>query len=86
MPPSWDYAVEPFENDSFSKFLKIDSTKHEGMNLVAKYYKVEQDWNDYKNSNGMDDTRSGKYFNLLMIVKTKSDADNVWVSFIEGLH
>jgi hypothetical protein len=24
--------------------------------------------------------------NLLMIVKTKSDVDNVWVSFIEGLH
>ncbi len=54
--------------------------------MVAKYYKVEQDWNDYKNSNGMHHTIPEKYFYLLMIVKTKSNIDNVWVSFIEGLH
>ena len=56
------------------------------MNDVAKYYKVEQDWNVYGNSIGMHHTRPEKYFTLLMIVKTKSDIDNVWVSFIEGLH
>jgi hypothetical protein len=66
--------------------LKTESTKDEGMNVVAKYYKVEQDWNDYKNSNGMHHTRPEKYFHLLMIMKTKSDINNVWVSFIEGLH
>jgi hypothetical protein len=26
---------------------KRDYTKDEGMNDVAKYYKVEQDWTDY---------------------------------------
>ncbi len=56
------------------------------MNVVAKYYTVEQDWNSYNNSNGMHHTRPEKCFNLLMIVKTKSDVNNVWVSFIEGLH
>jgi hypothetical protein len=49
------------------------------MNVVAKYYKVEQDWKDYQNSIGMHHTMPEKYFNLLMIVKTKSDVDNVWV-------
>jgi hypothetical protein len=68
------------------KKLKTDSTKDEGMNVVAKYYKVEQDWNDYENSNRMDHTRPEKYFNLLMIVKAKSDVNNVWVTFIEGSH
>jgi hypothetical protein len=68
------------------KKLKTDSTKDEGMNRVAKYYRVEQDWNDNKNSNGMHHTRPEKYFILLMIVKTKSDVNNIWVSFIEGLH
>jgi hypothetical protein len=59
--------------------LKTDATKDEGMNVVAKYHKAEQDWNDYQNSIGMHHTRPEKYFNLLMIVKTKSDIDNVWV-------
>ncbi len=56
------------------------------MNVVAKYYKVEQHWKDYKKNNVMHHTRSEKYFNLLKIVKTKSDVHNVWVSFIEGLY
>jgi hypothetical protein len=51
--------------------MKTDFTKNEGMNVVAKYYKVEQDGNYYKNSNGIHHTRPEKYFNLLMIVKTK---------------
>jgi hypothetical protein len=67
-------------------FLKTDATKDEGMNVLTKYLKVEQDWNDYKNSIGIHHTRPEKYFNLLMIVKTKSDVNNVWVSFFEGLH
>jgi hypothetical protein len=48
LPPGWDYFVQLFENDSFGKKLKTDSTKDEGMNDVAKYYKVEQDWNNHK--------------------------------------
>jgi hypothetical protein len=48
LPPSQDYFVQLFENDSFRFFLKTDATKDEGMNVVAKYDKVEQDWNNYK--------------------------------------
>ena len=68
------------------KNCKKNSTKDEGMNDVAKYYKVEQDWTNYKKNNGMHHTRPEKYGDLLMIVKTKSDISNVWISFIEGLH
>jgi hypothetical protein len=66
-------------------FLKADATKDEGMNMVAKHYKVKQDWNNYENSIKIHHTRPEKYFNLLMIVKTKRDINNVCVSFIEGL-
>jgi hypothetical protein len=34
----------------------------------------------------MQKTRAEKYFQLLMNVKTMSAFDNVWVSFIDGLH
>jgi hypothetical protein len=27
-----------------------------------------------------------RYLNLLLLVKTKSQVDNLWVSFVEGLH
>jgi hypothetical protein len=33
-------------------FLKTNFTKDEGMNGVAKYYKVEQDWTNYKKTMG----------------------------------
>ena len=35
LPPGWDYFVQLFENDSFGKKLKTDSTKDEGMNDVT---------------------------------------------------
>ncbi len=35
---------------------------------------------------GMHKTSAEKYFHLLIIAKTKIYVDNVWVSFIEGLH
>ncbi len=52
LPPNWDYFVQLFLNDSFRKILKTDSTQDEGMNDFAKFYKVEQDWNDYKKTMG----------------------------------
>jgi hypothetical protein len=36
LPPSGDYFVQLFENDSVRILLKTDSTKDEGMNMVAK--------------------------------------------------
>ena len=71
LPPSGDYFVQLCENDSLRVFLKTNTTEDESMNVVANYYKVEQDWNNYKNSIGMHHTRPEKYFNLLMIVKKK---------------
>ncbi len=62
LPPSQDYFVKLFENDSFRKKLKADSTKDEGMNNVSKYYKVEQDWTNYKKPNCMHHTRPENYF------------------------
>ena len=72
LPPSEEYFVHLFSDNIFRNILKTDATKDDGMNAVAKYYQVEQDWNDYKNRIGIQHTRQEKYFNLLLIVKTKS--------------
>ncbi len=71
MPPSEEYFVRNFSDDIFRNVLNTDATKDDGMNAVAKYYQVKQQWNDYKNSIGIQHTRQEKYFNLLLIVKTK---------------
>jgi hypothetical protein len=86
LPPNKEYFVQLFEDDTFQKFLKNNAATDEGMDVVAQYYKIEKHWEEFKRSKGMQKTRAEKYFKLLMIVKTMSVFDNVWVSFIKGLH
>jgi hypothetical protein len=53
--------------------------------FVAKHYVVDMQWNtylNYHNKNGC----AENYYQLLLIIKTMSKQDNVWISFIEGLH
>ncbi len=70
----------------FPKLLEKNATMDEGMDVVAQYYKAEKHWEGIKRSKGMQTTWAENYFQLLMIVKTMSAFDNVWVSFTEGLH
>ena len=66
--------------------MKTNATTEEGMKIVADQYDVQDHWQNYLADNGDKHTQREKYDNLLMIVKTKSKSDNIWVSFIEGLH
>ena len=55
------------------------------MNEVAKRYGLVNEWRDtIKESK--EDNCATKYYNLLVLVKKTSKKDNVWISFVEGLH
>jgi hypothetical protein len=38
LPPTKEYFVKHFEDDTFRNFLKNDATKDGGMVVVAQYY------------------------------------------------
>ncbi len=53
--------------------------------MVAKHYGVEEDWKTFLNVSSRNN-RAKDYYKLLHIIKTLSKQDNLWISFIEGLH
>lgn len=70
------------ESNIFKTFLLNDGTTAEGRNAIAKHYGVLSEWTS---STHKEDFLT-QYYNLLLLVKTKSTKDNVWFSFVEGLH
>ncbi len=73
------------QTSNLKMFLGINATTDEGMNVVAKRYGLVNEWRDTINESKEDD-RATKYYKLLFLVKTMSKKDNVWISFVEGLH
>ncbi len=65
--------------------METNATTDEGMWNVARHYDVEKQWKSYLNSS-REDNRAKDYYKLLHIVKTLSNHDLVWISFVEGLH
>jgi hypothetical protein len=65
--------------------LETNATTDEGMRNVARHYDVEKQWKSYLNSS-REDNRAKDYYKLLYIIKTLSNCDLVWISFVEGLH
>ena len=80
-PLNEDFYEKCF-NQEFTDFLKCDGTTPEGRTAIAKYYNVLRDWDEFDH----DCDFVQDYHNLLMLVKTKSPNNNVWISFVEGLH
>jgi hypothetical protein len=66
---------------NFKQFLSINRTTEDGQNAIAQHYSVLDEWTASKHEGDHVDT----YFGLLLLVKTKSKNDKVWISFIEGL-
>jgi hypothetical protein len=62
--------------------LSIDKTAEDGQNAIAQHYGVLDKWTASNHEGDCVDT----YYKLILLVKTKSKNDNVWISFIEGLH
>ena len=81
-PPDEDAFYRHLQSDEFNKFMVKDATTSEGRNAIAKYFGVDEEWENYKSTS----TPVEQYFQLLLLVKTKSKTDTLWISFIEGLH
>jgi ribosomal protein S7 len=73
------------QTSDLNMFLGINATSDEGMNAVAKRYGLVNKWKDTIEESKEDDCAT-KYYKLLVLVKTTSKKDNVWISFVEGLH
>jgi hypothetical protein len=81
VPPN-NSCYTDLQNEHFKSFLVSDGTTKEGQKTFAEYYQVQDLWKDIAKP----DCDFERYLNLLLLVKTKSQVDNLWVSFIEGLH
>jgi len=81
-PPSDDYYTVLLQNKNFENFLLSDGTTKEGQGRIADFYQVTELWKQMEKS----ECNYERYYQLLMLVKTDSTANYLWVSFIEGLH
>jgi hypothetical protein len=62
--------------------LSIDGTTEDGQNAIAQHYGVLDKWT----ASNHEGDHVKIHYKLLLLVKTKSKNDNVWIIFIEGLH
>ena len=81
-PPTDEYYTDLLQDKTFVNFLMSDGTTKEGQERIADFYQVTQLWETMEKS----ECNYERYFKLLILVKTYSLADFLWVSFIEGLH
>ncbi len=80
-PPNKDF-YENIQGEKFARLLTSNATTDKGLETIARYYDVYDEWVALEHC----EDKIEKYYELLFLVKTKSKNDNVWVSFIEGLH
>ncbi len=84
-PKQEEYFSNLFPEEGFRTFLETNATTHEGMLLVASRYGVKKVWEHWLSGTDQDDY-ARDYFMLLKIVKIFSTNNNLWISFVEGLH
>ena len=83
-PPEDNYFTQLFTK-IYKEFLESNATNDEGIQYVARHYDVEAQWNSYLDGSSQDNYVKD-YYKLLCIIKTLSNQDFVWISFVEGLH
>jgi hypothetical protein len=76
-PPQDNYFTEIFVKD-YRTFLETNA-------IYAKHYGVEAQWKSYLDGSRQNN-RAKDYYRLLQVIKTLSNEDYVWISFVEGLH
>jgi hypothetical protein len=81
-PPSDEYYTDLLQDKTFENFLMSDGTTKEGQDNIADFYQVTELWENMQKN----ECNHERYVQLLMLVKTDSKADFLWVSFVEGLH
>jgi hypothetical protein len=70
------------ESTKFITLLKCDAIISDGRAAVSAYYNMNETWNKANHDCNFVDN----YCNLLYLVKTTSTNDNIYISFVEGLH
>ncbi len=80
-PPQDNYFIELFVKD-YRTILETNATTDDEMQYVAKHYGVEAQWKSYLDGSRQNN-RAKDYNRLLQIVKTLSNEDYVWISFIK---
>jgi hypothetical protein len=80
--PTKQRILQPRPRRKFQAVLSIGETTEDGQNAIAQHYSVLDDWTASNHEGDHVET----YYELLLLVKTKTKNDNVWISFIEGLH
>ncbi len=80
--PLYNSYYTDLQKEHFKSFLMSDGTTKDGQKMIAEHYQVQDLWKDIAKP----DCDFERYLILLLLVKTKSRSDNLWVSFVEGIH
>jgi hypothetical protein len=80
-PPS-NKLYNLIRGENFIQSLSINRTTEDGQNTISQHCHVLDKWKSSKHEGDHVNT----YCKLLLLVKTKSKNDKVWISFIDGLH
>lgn len=84
-----DKLLTKVKSEEFQELLRTDPTTVDGEAKVVKYFDIADVWATVKEKRtrrGHITDSASKYFYLLMTVKYRSNTDNIWMSFYEGLH
>jgi hypothetical protein len=76
-------------HQNFETILLTNATTDEGEDDVAKYSKVQKQWNELLfqwKEEGKVVIGFERYYKLLFLVKSTSQVDHIWFSFFEGMH
>jgi hypothetical protein len=80
--PPTNKFYEDIQGDNFKQFLSSNGTTNEGQHTIAKYDGVF----DKRTASEHSSDKIDRYYKLLLLVKSKIRKDNVWISFVAGLH
>jgi hypothetical protein len=81
--PSNSDTNRHFSSTEFIDLLRTNAMTKDGLIAVAKYYGVNDEWN---NATSGQPFSIKHYYKLLLMVKRSSTKDHIWMSFYEGLH
>jgi hypothetical protein len=76
-------------HQNFKMTLLTNATTDEGEDDVAKYFKVQKQWNQLlfqRKGEGKVVIRFKRYYELSFLVKSTSQVNHIWFSFFKGMH
>ncbi len=81
--PSKSVSNKNYSSDTFTEFLKTNAMTKEGLQQIASFYEVSDEWEKATTEQTFEIKH---YFDLLLMVKKQNKKDHVWISFYESLH